>query len=87
MGIQHETNSKFPVPSGPLTSRQFLQEFSALSELVNDNNYMFYAPKERFTSRRLLDCYKKYQNWYKGLSPQLHLQEDPPPQPHIIVLQ
>ena len=38
-----------------ITTRMFLQEFSALSELINDNNYMFFAPKERLTSTRLLD--------------------------------
>jgi hypothetical protein len=72
---------------GTVTSRMFLQEFSTLSELINDNNYMFFAPKERFTSRRLLECYAKYQNWYKNLPQQLKLGDAGEPQPHIIVLQ
>jgi len=75
-----------PVHS-PVTSRMFLQEFSTLSELINDNNYMFFAPKERFTSRRLLECYDRYQQWYRNLPQQLKLEGVREPQPHIIVLQ
>lgn len=75
------------VPPSTVTSRMFLQEFSTLSELINDNNYMFFAPKERFTSRRLLECYNKYQNWYKNLPHKLRLEGVREPQPHIIVLQ
>jgi hypothetical protein len=71
----------------PVTSRMFLQEFSTLSELINDNNYMFFAPKERFTSRRLLECFDRYQQWYKNLPQQLKLDGIRDPQPHIIVLQ
>jgi hypothetical protein len=75
------------VPAGTVTNRMFLQEFSSLSELVNDNNFMFFAPKERFTSRRLLDCYDKYEQWYKSLPQVLTLENVREPQPHIIVLQ
>lgn len=74
-------------PSGTLTNRMFLQEFSTLSELINDNNFTFFAPKERFTSRRLLDCYTKYQDWYKNLPQILRVDGVKEPQPHIIVLQ
>ncbi|PVH93878.1 hypothetical protein DM02DRAFT_618998 [Periconia macrospinosa] len=75
-----------PNPSGMVTSRVFLQEFSTLSEVLNDNNYMFFAPKERFTSRRLLECYNRYQEWYKHLPQSLRLDGVREPQPHIIVL-
>jgi hypothetical protein len=75
-----------PVAS-PVTSRMFLQEFSTLTELINDNNYMFFAPEKRFTSRRLLECYDKYQQWYRNLPQQLKLESLHEPQPHIIVLQ
>jgi hypothetical protein len=65
----------------------FLQEFSVFSELVNDNNYMFFAPKERLTSTRLLDCYHKYQAWYRRLPSNLALEGRRHPEPHILVLQ
>ncbi|KAF1960318.1 hypothetical protein CC80DRAFT_404446 [Byssothecium circinans] len=67
-------------------NRMFLQEFSSLSELINDNNYMFFAPKERFTSRRLLGCYNKYQAWYRNLPQVLRLEGVAEPQSHIITL-
>ena len=75
------------VPPGIVTTRMFLQEFSALSELVNDNNYMFFAPKERLTSTKLLDCYSKYQAWYRRLPPILCVEGKKEPEPHILALQ
>jgi hypothetical protein len=74
---------------GTVTSRLFLQHFSTLSELVNDNNFMYFAPKERFTSRRLLDQYNKYKQWYANLPLALQLPErsELKPFPHIVVLQ
>ncbi|KAH7125261.1 fungal-specific transcription factor domain-containing protein [Dendryphion nanum] len=77
-----------PNPPGVVTSRVFLQEFSTLSELINDNNQMYFAPRERFTSRRLLDMYNKYQFWYQNLPAPLRLPEGPnvQPQPHIVML-
>lgn len=64
----------------------FLQEFSVLSELINDNNYMFFAPKGRLTSTKLLDCYGKYQAWYRNL-PSIMSVEGRSPEPHTITLQ
>lgn len=72
---------------GIVTTRMFLQEFTTLSELVNDNNYMFFAPKERLTSSRLLECYNKYQAWYRKLPPALTVEGKKQPEPHILVLQ
>lgn len=69
-----------------ITTRIFLQEFSALSELINDNNYMFFAPNERLTSTRLLDCYNKYQAWYRKL-PSIMRLVGRQPEPHTITLQ
>ncbi|KAH7401616.1 fungal-specific transcription factor domain-containing protein [Pyrenochaeta sp. MPI-SDFR-AT-0127] len=74
------------VPPGVVTSRMFLQEFASLSELINDNNYMFFAPKERLTSTKLLDCYNKYQTWYRRLPPALGVDGKKDPEPHILVL-
>ncbi|KAF2809283.1 uncharacterized protein BDZ99DRAFT_443474 [Mytilinidion resinicola] len=70
------------------TNRQFLQGFSTLSELVSDSLFMFYAPRERFTSRRLLDTYCKYKNWYKSLPKALQLDPNDKalPIPHVLTL-
>lgn len=70
-----------------VTSRMFLQEFSALSELINDNNYMFYAPNGRLTDIKLVNCHNKYLEWFKNLPPPLRLYGVSDAQPHIIVLQ
>ncbi|KAL5443307.1 hypothetical protein PMIN05_003715 [Paraphaeosphaeria minitans] len=76
------------VPS-TVTSRMFLHEFSTLSELINDNNYMFYAPSARLTDVKLIACHNKYLDWFKHLPPPLKLDSgahSEPPQAHIIVL-
>ncbi|KAF2997298.1 hypothetical protein E8E13_001035 [Curvularia kusanoi] len=86
--ILEESNGPLEANQGAnrvITTRMFLQEFSALSELINDNNYMFFAPKERLTSTRLLDCYHKYQAWYRKL-PALMRLEGRQPEPHTITL-
>jgi hypothetical protein len=75
------------VQPGIVTTRMFLQEFTTLSELVNDNNYMFFAPKERLTSSKLLECYNKYQAWYRKLPQALAVEGKKQPEPHILVLQ
>jgi hypothetical protein len=75
------------VASGVVTTRMFLQEFSSLCELVNDNNHMFFAPKDRLTSSKLLDCYRKYQVWFRRLPPTLRVDSKQEPEPHILVLQ
>ncbi|KAH7389589.1 fungal-specific transcription factor domain-containing protein [Phaeosphaeria sp. MPI-PUGE-AT-0046c] len=69
-----------------VTTRMFLQEFTTLSELVNDNNYMFFAPKERLTSTRLLECYNKYQTWYRRLPTALQIENKKQPEPHTLTL-
>jgi hypothetical protein len=80
-------------PSAPriqppvVTTAMFLQEFATLSEIINDNNYMYYAPKERTTSAKVLDCYHKYQAWYRNLNPALGIEGKKEPEPHILVLQ
>ncbi|KAF2035527.1 hypothetical protein EK21DRAFT_53843 [Setomelanomma holmii] len=74
------------VQPGIVTTRMFLQEFTMLSELINDNNYIFYAPKERLTSSKLLECYNKYQAWYRKLPSQLAIEGKKHPEPHVLVL-
>ncbi|KAI4125686.1 MAG: hypothetical protein LQ347_005276 [Umbilicaria vellea] len=39
-----------------------------LSEIVNDMLFMFYAPTERFTSKKLLDYNIRLQRWHKVVS-------------------
>lgn len=75
-------------PMAKITNRVFLEEFSKLAELINDNSFMFYAPKERFTSRRLLAMHGKYKAWYENLPASLRLPKHPdiaPPHHHIIL--
>lgn len=81
------TMTDIRAPNGPATSRMFLQEFALLSELVNDNNYIFFAPKERLTSTHLINCYKKYQEWYTRLPVALRIEGRLEVDSHILVLQ
>ena len=73
--------------SGIITTRMFLQELTTRSEIINDNNHMFFAPKERLTSSKLLDCYHKYQAWYRKLPASLGIETKKEPQPHVLTLQ
>ncbi|KAI9884567.1 MAG: hypothetical protein M1823_003639 [Watsoniomyces obsoletus] len=57
-----------------------LHQMSALSEIVNDAVYTYYAPRERFTSRKLLDLYGRYRRWYQLLPTFLELTETASPQ-------
>lgn len=62
----------------------YISHHSKLSELINDINLNLYAPKERFTPRRLAAAYNEYQNWYNDLPEIFHLQNTA--MPHVIVL-
>ncbi|KAI9815128.1 MAG: hypothetical protein M1827_002971 [Pycnora praestabilis] len=64
----------------PSHTHRLLQQFSLLSEITNDTVYMFYAPRERFTSKRLLDFYDKYTRWFNALPNCLRLTHTPTPQ-------
>ncbi|KAK3069519.1 hypothetical protein LTR53_012082 [Teratosphaeriaceae sp. CCFEE 6253] len=50
------------------------------SDMVNT----FYAPRERFTSRRLAAAYAQYQDWYNNLPDAFRLQNTA--LPHVLVL-
>ncbi|KAH9876317.1 hypothetical protein J1614_004196 [Plenodomus biglobosus] len=69
-----------------ITTRMFLQEFATLSELINDNNFMYFAPRERLTSSKLQNCYERYQAWYKQLPAALTLDGKEQPEPHVLML-
>ncbi|KAF1975996.1 hypothetical protein BU23DRAFT_552003 [Bimuria novae-zelandiae CBS 107.79] len=84
--IPEAHSSTLQIPAGAVTSRMFLQEFSTLSELINDNNYMFYAPNGRLNDTKLISCHNKYLEWFKNLPPALRLEGVEKPQPHIMAL-
>ena len=62
-----------------------MRVMSALAEIVSDTIFMFYAPRERFTSKKLLDFYARYTRWFDNLPDKLRLQEVSTP--HVLVMQ
>ncbi|KAI8934466.1 hypothetical protein NX059_009194 [Plenodomus lindquistii] len=75
------------MPQRGITTSMFLQELASLSELVNDNNYLYFAPQRRLTGTQAQNCYEKYQAWYKQLPAALSLDgKGGQPEPHILVL-
>lgn len=78
------------VPIDPETKQashvnRVLHHFSLLSEIVNDMLFMFYAPRELFTSKKLLDLHTRLQRWYKDLPPSLIVTSHATPQ--LLLLQ
>jgi hypothetical protein len=66
-------------------SYTLLQKFSNLSNIVNDAIFMFYAPKERTTSRKVLDLYSRAKRWLNTLPDALS--DSPFATAHVITLQ
>lgn len=64
----------------PGHTHKHLQQFSFLSEIVNDTIIMFYAPRERFTSKKLRDFHARYTQWYQALPSELALSDHSTPQ-------
>lgn len=62
----------------------FKDQLSKLSELASDMVNTFYAPRERFTSRRLAETYAQYQAWYQNLPEAFRLENTS--LPHVLVL-
>ncbi|KAF2846331.1 C6 transcription factor-like protein [Plenodomus tracheiphilus IPT5] len=81
-----ESKGALRMPPRGITTRMFLQEFATLSELINDNNFMYFAPRERLTSSKLQNCYERYQAWYRQLPAALSLEGKGQPEPHVLVL-
>ena len=77
--------TKPPGVQQPGHGHAILCQFSLLSEIVNDTVFMFYAPRERFTSKKLLDFHSRYTRWYRALPTSLKLSDIPLPQ--LIILQ
>ena len=71
----------------PSQTHTMLTHFSLLSEIVNDTVFMFYAPRERFTSKKLLDFYSRYKRWYAALPTGLRLTSNDASLPQVLLLQ
>lgn len=73
-------------PSAQQPSRQitFITCLSNLSEIASEMVNTFYAPRERFTSRRLATTYAQYREWYQNLPSCFRLENTS--LPHVLVL-
>lgn len=56
-----------------------LYQQSSLTELLSEMLVMFYAPRERLSSRRVLDLYARLQTWHKKLPDTLRLTDQSAP--------
>lgn len=68
----------------PTRPMQFVDQMSRLSEVASDMVITFYAPQERFTSRRLAATYQQYQDWFANLPDAFRLENTS--LPHVLVL-
>lgn len=68
----------------PARSSLFRTHLSKLSLLASDMVNTFYAPRERFTSRRLAATYAQYREWYRDLPDAFRLENTS--LPHVLVL-
>ncbi|KAK6386687.1 hypothetical protein LTR65_008750 [Meristemomyces frigidus] len=73
-----------PSAEQPARPMLFIDHMSRLSELASDMVNTFYAPQERFTSRRLAATYQQYQDWYANLPDAFRLENTSVP--HVLVL-
>lgn len=76
--------SNSPSAEQPARAMLFKDQLSKLSELASDMVNTFYAPRERFTSRRLAATYAQYQSWYANLPDAFRLENTSIP--HVLVL-
>lgn len=73
-----------PSAEQPGRSLHFVEQLSKLSELASEMVNTFYAPKERFTTRRLATAYTAYQEWHKILPDCFRLENTS--LPYVIIL-
>lgn len=73
-----------PTTVQPAHFALFQEQASKLFELAGDMVNTFYAPRERFTSRRLAASYGQYQAWFRALPEELQLKNTS--LPHVLVL-
>lgn len=74
-------------PDKSLPMTDFLEYFSSLSEITSDMLFMYYAPNSHINADKVLDCYNRYQFWYKTLPPKMQVIEEDATLPHVLVLQ
>ena len=58
-----------------------------LCEIADDVIQMFFAPRDRITSRRLLLHHERFQEWHRALPNSLAIKETGPTLPQVIILQ
>jgi hypothetical protein len=63
----------------PCYEQQVLYQQSSLTELLSEMLVIYYAPRERLCSRRILDLYTRFQSWYKQLPATLYLTKQSAP--------
>ncbi|KAK6431710.1 hypothetical protein LTR95_012131 [Oleoguttula sp. CCFEE 5521] len=73
-----------PSSEQSMRSMSFVHCISNLSELASDMVNTFYAPRERFTSRRLVATYAQYREWYQNLPDAFRLENTS--LPHVLAL-
>ena len=73
-----------PSAQQPAWQMTFVTCLSNLSELASEMVDTFYAPRERFTSRRLATTYGQYRDWHQNLPDCFRLENTS--LPHVLVL-
>jgi hypothetical protein len=53
--------------------RSVFQTLCEISEIISDTLYLLYAPGGRLTSRKVLEVYELYLDWYNALWVELRL--------------
>ena len=69
----------------PTPTLSLLHQYSALSDIVNDTIFDFYAPREMFTGAKVLEFHGRYERWYTNLPEEL--QVPAVTTPHVLMLQ
>lgn len=76
--------ASLPSAEQPARPTMFLEYMSRLNEISSDVVNAFYAPRERFTSRRLATTYEQYQEWHRNLPECFQIQNTT--LPHVFAL-
>lgn len=71
----------------PSFTYNLLVQSSLLAEIINDTIHMFYAPRDRITSRKLQQHHDKLQQWHRNLPSTLTVKQNEPTLPQVLSLQ
>jgi hypothetical protein len=71
----------------PASTYTVLVQSSRLTEIVNDTLQMFYAPRDRITSRKLEMHHERFIQWHNELPPSMVIKRDGPTLPQVIAMQ